>query len=110
MYEKYGLMVKVTNPDVIQYLRSNPEETNKSLIEAALRDMLGIPPQPPQIRFKGKGKALPDNVNSIPVKISDQYLIDYICQQKQRFGVCQRHTVETAVLRYMERIKNDADK
>ena len=34
-------MVKVTNPEVIHYLRTNPGETNKSLIEAAL---LNSPP------------------------------------------------------------------
>ena len=108
MYEKHGLMVKVTNPDVIHYLRSNPEETNKSLIESALRDMLCISPQPPQKHQRGKTKAFPENANAIPVKISDQYLVDYICNQKKNHGICQRHTVESAVLRYMEKKKNHA--
>jgi hypothetical protein len=107
VYEKYGLMVKVTNPEVIHYLRTNPGETNKSLIEAALRDMLGIPPQPAQRRHRGR-KAFPENANAIPVKIADQYLVDHICNQKKNYGICQRHTVESAVLRYMEKKKNHA--
>lgn len=107
MYEKHGLMVKVTNPEVISYLRSNPEITNSSLIEAALRDMLCIPPIPLQ-QNKRKGKSIPENVNDMPVKISDLDLIEYILGQKKKYGICQRHTVETAVLRYIERQKNDA--
>lgn len=109
MYEKHGLMVKITNPDVISYLRLNPAKTNKYLIESALREMLGIPPQPAQKKLRGR-KAFPENANAIPVKIADQYLVDHICNQKKNFGICQRHTVETAVLRHIERQKQNESK
>jgi hypothetical protein len=98
-------MVKVTNPAVLAYLRKHKNETNVSLIEDALRDMLGIPPVKDRKPARGNRKACPENVNAMPVKISDQYLVNHICNQKKNFGICQRHTVETAVLRYMEKNK-----
>lgn len=107
MYEKYGLMVKITNPKVLAYLRKHKEQTNVSLIEKALRDMLNIP-YIREASTRGRKKALPDNCNAMPVKISDQYLIDHVCRQKKEFGICQRHTVETAVLRYMEKYEDHA--
>jgi hypothetical protein len=103
VYEKHGLMVKITNPKVLAYLRKHEDQTNVSLIEQAFCDMLNIPEVYREPKPKGRKKATADNANAMPVKISNQFLIDYICNQKKTFGICQRHTVETALLRYMEK-------
>ena len=44
MYEKHGLMSKISNPLVLAYLRRHHEASNTLLIENALRKKLGIPP------------------------------------------------------------------
>lgn len=109
MYEKHGLMVKITNPTVLAYLRSNPQETNRWLVEAALCDMLCIPPKPKKVKRKSRCKAYPDNLRAMPVKISAPDLIEFITNQRDKYGILQRHTVETALLRYMERQQKDAE-
>lgn len=98
MYEKFGLMVKVSNPDVIAYLRQHQEQSNTLLIENALREKLGIPPKVYSNALRGRKKNSPDCANRIPVKISDKDLIEHILRQKKNYGICQRHTVESAVL------------
>ena len=102
MYEKHGLMVKLTNPAVLAHLRLHRNETNTSVVERALRDMLGIPPVQKRT-YNGKPKTVPENDYPLPVKISDQHLIDYITGQRKNFGVPHCFTVQTAVLRYIER-------
>ena len=102
MYEKNGLMVKITNPAVLAHLRRHRNETNTSVIERALRDQLNIPPAPPK-KHNGRPKTVPENDYPLPVKISDQHLIDYITGQRKNFGVYHAFTVEAAVLRYIER-------
>lgn len=105
MYEKHGLMVKITNPEVIAYLRNNPDTPNKQLIEAALREKIGIPPKVYQPHH-GR-KKVPDCINVFPVKIKDRDLVEYILFQREKFGILQKHTVESAVLQKMEREKNE---
>ena len=102
MYEKHGLMVKITNPSVLAHLRRHRDETNTSVVERALREMLNIPPAPVK-KYNGRPKTVPENDYPLPVKISDQYLIDYITGQRKNFGVNYSFTVTAAVLRYIER-------
>lgn len=105
MYEKSGLMVKITNKDVLTYLRNNPDVTNKELIEVALREKIGLPPK--KYSYHMTRKKIPDCANSFPVKIGDQDLIDYIVFQNKRYGILQKFIVESAVLEKMEREKNE---
>lgn len=105
MYEKHGLMVRITNPDVIAYLRNNPDTPNKQLIETALREKIGIPPKV-YSPYCGR-KKMSNCGNAFPVKISDQDLVDYIIFQNQRYGILQKFIVENAVLEKMEREKNE---
>lgn len=107
MYEKYGLMVKITNPDVLAYLRQNTSIPNQQLVEDALREMLNLPIPRRKPRRRTYVKATLKNMNAAPVKISDQFLVDYLVNQKKCYGIMQRHTVETAILRVIERQKNN---
>ena len=102
MYEKYGLMVRITNPEVIAYLRSNQNASNKQLIETALREKIGLPPKTYHTQTRKKE---PSCANAMPVKIGDQELVDYIVFQHQRYGILQKHIVESAILEKIEREK-----
>lgn len=102
MYEKHGLMVRITNPDVLAYLRNNPNVSNKQLIETALREKIGLPPKTYHAQTRKKAQSCE---NAMPVKIGDQELVDYIIFQHQRYGILQKHIVESAILEKMEREK-----
>ena len=102
MYEKSGLMVRITNPKVLAYLRNNAEITNKQLIEEALREKVGLPPKNYD-NLRPTRKKIPDCLNGLPVKISDQDIIDFILFQNKRYGILQKFIVENAILEKMER-------
>ena len=97
MYEKHGLMSKLSNPMVLAYLRKNENRTHSDLIENALRKKLGKPEKQHPPKTRGNKKET-DCRNVIPVKVSDPELIDYIITQKQVHGISYRHTIESAIL------------
>ena len=98
MYEKHGLMAKISNPLVIAYLRKHPESSTTLLIENALRKKLGVPLVPPgDRRGAGRGKS-GDCRNDMPVKVTDQALVNHLITQRKVYGVSHRHTIESAVL------------
>lgn len=105
MYEKSGLMVRITNPEVLAYLRTNADVTNKQLVEEALREKVGLPPK--TYNYRQTRKKIPECLNGLPVKIGDQNLIDYIVFQHQRYGILQKFIVENAILEKMEREKHE---
>lgn len=98
MYEKHGLMVKITNKEVLRFLRSH-KETNVQLIERALCKVKGIEPRV----FKSISKKPKKGgcENCLPIKISHAPLVQYVIEQKKLHGVCYRHTVESAMLNYI---------
>lgn len=97
MYEKNGLMSKLSNPMVLAYLRRNNDRTHTDLIESALRKQLGLPAKEYSPKGKGNNKVV-DCRNVLPVKVRDQDLIDYIIAQKQICGISHRHTIESAIM------------
>jgi len=112
MYEKNGLMSKITNAEVLEYLRSIPDKTNVELVEDALCEKLGLPPKIKRhcdssgvVKIPGK-KKIPDCRNGFPVKVSDQRLIDHIISQKRNYGILYRHTIESAIINMARRQKH----
>lgn len=97
MYEKHGLMSKISNPLVLAYLRKHNEASNMLLIENALRKKLGIPLVSPGRERSGRRKD-EDCRNTIPVKVVDPRLVDHLITQRRVHGVSHRHTIESAVL------------
>ena len=75
MYEREGLMSKLSNPMVLAYLRRHNDRSNTDLIESALRKVLGLPPKEYAPRIRGNNKMV-DCRNVLPVKVSDPKLID----------------------------------
>ena len=96
MYEKHGLMSKISNPLVLSYLRKHREASNTLLIENALRKKLGIPPVSGNGR-QGRNKNVRCR-NLTPVKVTDPTLIDHLITQRRVSGISHRHTIESAVL------------
>lgn len=96
MYEKHGLMSKITNPEALEFLRSKPMESHTQIVETALCLKLGIPTEanPPKTGHSKKA----DCRNAVPIKITNQGLIDHVISQKRNFGICYRHTIESALL------------
>lgn len=99
MYKEHGLMVRLTNPQVLEYLRENHDKTNLELVENALRNKLGIPPKSYR-RKQGSRKNI-DCLNPTPVKVCDPDLIDHVTNQRHRYGISHRFTVEQAILNVM---------
>lgn len=97
MYEKNGLMVKVSNPMVLAYLRSSEGKTHTDLVESALLQKMGLPPKQ-EAAMKRGGLKKKDCRNVVPVKIRDRKIIDFIIYMKVVHGVSHRHTVESAIL------------
>lgn len=96
MYEKHGLMSKISNPLVLAYLRKHHEMSNTLLIENALRRKLGMPPAVVKER---RGRAKKDgSLNVMPVKVTDPALVDHLISQRKVYGISHRHTIESAVL------------
>lgn len=100
MYEEHGLMSKITNPEVLAFLRSRPLESHTQIVETALYQKLGIPPKCYPQKTKGHKKK-PDCRNVVPVKITDPGLIEHVIAQKRAYGICYRHTIESAILSMM---------
>ena len=98
MYEKEGLMSKLSNPMVLAYLRRHNDRSNTDLIESALRKVLGLPPKEYAPRIRGNNKMV-DCRNVLPVKVSDPKLIDHLVAQKRLWGISHRHTIENAILK-----------
>lgn len=103
MYEQ-GLMVKITNPEVLAFIRADKaDESNTRVVETALCRKLGIPPRSYGVYAKKLGKRKStDCRRAVPVKISDPGLIEHVMMQKRVYGICHRHTVESAVLSMKE--------
>lgn len=97
MYEKHGLMSKISNPLVLAYLRKHREASNTLLIENALRKKLGIPPVRVGNGRQGRNKNVRCR-NLTPVKVTDPALIDHLITQRRVSGISHRHTIESAVL------------
>ena len=97
MYEKHGLMSKLTNPEVLAYLRRHRETSHTRLIEAALRKHLGLEPKKYGAEHRGRHKVLAC-VNALPVKVRDPYLVNYLVTNRRENGVCHRHVLEKAIL------------
>lgn len=97
-YEKHGLMVKITNPNVVSYFRS-VHECNTHIAEKAVAKIAGIPyTVPPFQAVKSKNMHCQ---NGFAVKINNQEIIDYIVERRQKHGVNHNFTVESAVLKMM---------
>ena len=97
MYEKNGLMIKISNPIVLAYLRRNNDRTHTDLCESALRKKLRMKPKEHAQKTRGNHKTT-DCRNVLPIKVRDIALINHIISQKQLCGVSHRHTVESAIL------------
>ena len=97
MYEKHGLMSKLTNPTVLAYLREQKDKKNIELVENALRLKLGIPPK----RYSARNHKINKKIgcdNAMPVKVFDPDLVAHILNQKNRYGISYRFTIESAIL------------
>lgn len=97
MYEKHGLMSKISNPLVLAYLRGNQAESNTRLIESALRKKLGIPRFEHSGSVRGRKKEI-DCRNTIPVKVVDPTLVNYLVTQRKVHGISHRYSIENAIL------------
>lgn len=104
MYEKHGLMSKISNPLVLSYLR-NQSESNTRIIERALRKKLGIQIDPECCESRGRKKDV-DSRNKIPVKVVDPMLVKYLISQRKIHGVSHRYTIENAILEMIAVEKN----
>ena len=93
MYEKHGLMIKVSDPVVLEYLRTR-DGSCTNLVEYALRKKIGWSVN--AIRWS-KVKKHPDCRNTRPVKVCNKRLIDYIIDRKKNFGISHKFTLEDAV-------------
>ena len=100
MCERNGLMVKLRNEKVISYIRGITDKSVTEIVENALRKRLGIPLKTNYNRTL-KLKKNPANLNSFPVKIPDQELIDYLVNLRSVHGVMNRYCVENAILEVM---------
>lgn len=96
------MMVVISNPACIRYLRTADSVTNTELVERAMCRRLGITPRRFNRVTMGRHKAA-DCVNRLPVKITDDRLIQFISLQKTTCGACYRHTVENAMLEVLNR-------
>ncbi len=106
MYEKHGLMSKITNQEVLRYLRSLPNKTHTEIAETALCRKLGLPPKKYHPKTDSGRKKDPDCRNGLPIKISDQRLVDHVVSQKKQYGILYRHTIESAILNVAQGKKN----
>lgn len=97
MYEKHGLMSKISNPVVLAYLRGNHSESHTRLIERALRKKLGITMEEKKTESKPR-KRENYRSNSTPVKVLDPVLVDYLITQRKVHGASHRYTIENAIL------------
>ena len=97
MYEKHGLMSKLSNPVVLSYLRRHHEASHTRLIEIALRKKLGLPQKEYGPENRGRVK-VEDCRNVLPVKVVDRELVDHLIAQRRVYGISHRHTIENAVL------------
>lgn len=97
MYEKHGLMSKISNPVVLAYLRGNHGESHTRLIERALRKKLGIPVEEKKTESKSRQKESYRS-DTTPVKVLDPVLVDYLITQRKVHGVSHRYTIENAIL------------
>ena len=96
MYEKHGLMSKISNPLVLAYLRGH-DGSNTLLVENALRKKLGLPLAVRTPRHIGRNKKT-DCRNAVPVKVTDPRLVDHLVSQRKLHGISHRYTIESAVL------------
>lgn len=100
MYEKNGLMVKLTDPRCIEYVRRGAEPSSR-VVESALLRKLGLEARTKRV-CRRRHKKKHANVSSFPVKIMDERVINHILEQRSR-GVVHRYTVERALLDVIEK-------
>lgn len=97
MYEKHGLMSRLSNPVVLAWLRKHTEASHTQLIENALRRKLGLALRECKPEKRGRSK-IAECRNDLPVKVKDPQLVDHLITQRRVYGVSHRHTIESAVL------------
>lgn len=97
MYEKHGLMSKISNPLVLAYLRNHKGKSYTNQIESALWKKLGKVPKEQESKNRGR-KKISDCRNVVPVKVIDPELVDYLISQRTVLGISHRHTIENAIL------------
>jgi hypothetical protein len=101
--KKNDLWVKLSDPDVISYVRRQ-DESCTTVVERAMRRKLGL-----KALNKEKGrirKKDPRNLSGFPVRINDPRLVSHIVGQRKK-GVIHRYTVENAVREAFKAEKED---
>lgn len=91
------MMVKITNPKVLRYLRNN-SQSNTELVEMPLFRHFGLEPRAFTECKSGRKKKI-NNLNALPIKIRDKRLERCLIECKLRTGAVHRHTVEAAILK-----------
>lgn len=91
------MMVKITHPKVLSYLRGS-SKSNTELVESPLFRHFGIEPRLYPKRKGGRKKKI-NNLNALPIKIMDKRLDELIIERKRNTGAPWRYTVETAILK-----------
>lgn len=91
------MMVKITNPKVLRYLRNN-SKSNTELVEMPLFRHFELEPRLFTDSKRGAKKKI-NNLNALPIKITDRSLERCLIECKLRTGAVHRHTVETVILK-----------
>ena len=90
------MMLVISNPACVRMLRT-AAESNTEVVERAICRRIGITPR----RYRGAAMGRPkvaDKTTCVPVKITDERIIEFILLQKRTSGAPYRHTAESAML------------
>lgn len=93
------MMVRITNPECVGYLRMNGD-SNTEIVETAMCRVYGIIPRP----FKHKRNGRPKIADGyVAVKILDPRLLQMLRQTKKSCGISHHFAVENALLNNIPR-------
>ena len=97
------MMLVISNPDCVRLLRT-AATSNTEVVERAICRRIGITPRRYRAKTMGRPKAA-GSTTGVPVKITDERIVEFILCQKRTCGAPYRHTAESAMLAGMHRRK-----
>lgn len=100
------MVIRITNPACIDYLRSNMDSGNTQIVETAMCRVYGIIPRQFKHRRNGRPKAAE---KFVAVKILDKRLLKMLRQTKESCGISHHFAVENALLNNLQKRSEVAD-
>lgn len=90
------MMLVISNPECVRQLRT-AATSNTEVVERAICRRIGIAPRRYRAKAQGRPKAA-GRTTSVPVKITDLRVVEFILLQKRTCGAPYRYTAESAML------------